>query len=161
MFETEDNLFDLKPLDKKQRLQQSRKQTNEFQKWVKDWLNNTRQFKVWRNNNIPSTRHEVVVEEIPAFDKDGNPIIIKTEHVKVHFKKNQKEVSTFDLIGFRKSDGKHVEIEIKTGKDKLDDDQLIHLKALQASGCISFATRDKLMFLEQIKPYVEEKRPAF
>jgi hypothetical protein len=163
MFEEdyEENLFGLKGITKKQKLQQSRKLTNEFQTFVKNWLNKTGQFRVWRNNNIPSTRHEVIVEEIPAYDAEGNAVIIKTEHVKVHFKKNQKEVSTFDLIGFRIRDGKHLEIEIKTGKDKLDEDQVKHLKALQASGCISFATANKQMFFEQIRPYIEDKPLAF
>jgi hypothetical protein len=163
MFEEdyEENLFGLKGITKKQKLQQSRKLTNEFQTFVKNWLNKTGQFRVWRNNNIPSTRHEVIVEEIPAYDAEGNAVIIKTEHVKVHFKKNQKEVSTFDLIGYRIRDGKHVEIEIKKGKDELDEDQEKHLKLLQASGCISFATKDKTMFLHQIAKFIEEKPLAF
>lgn len=160
--EPENDLFGLvSGISKKQKLQKSRQLTNEFQSWVKNWLNKSGQFKVWRNNNIPSTRHEVVVEEIPAYDAEGKPVIIKTEHVKVHFKKNQKEVSTFDLIGFRIKDGKHVEIEIKTGKDKLDEDQEKHLKALQASGCIAFATSTKEMFFHQIAPFIEEKPLAF
>lgn len=157
-----ENLFgNSAELSKKERLQKSRKLTNEFQKYVKDWLNKTGQFKVWRNNNIPSTRHEVIVEEIHAFDAEGNPVIIRTEHVKVNFKKNQKEVSTFDLIGFRIKDGKHLEIEIKTGKDRLDDEQKKHMNHLRASGCISFAVGDKNTFLTVIAPFVEEKPLAF
>lgn len=158
---TEDLFGSQKELSRQDKLRASRKLTNTFQTWVKDWLNDSRQFKVWRNNNIPSTRHEAVIEFIDAFNEHGQPVRIKTETVKVHFKKNQKEVSTLDLIGFRIRDGRHVEIEIKTGKDKLDADQQTHLNALQASGCISFATGDKHTFLQQIAPYMEEKKLAF
>lgn len=150
-----------KELSRQDKLRASRKLTNAFQSWVKDWLNDSKQFKVWRNNNIPSTRHEAVIEFIDAFNEQGQPVRIRTEHVKVHFKKNQKEVSTFDLIGFRIKDGKHLEIEIKTGKDKIDAGQQEHMNALQASGCISFAASDKFTFLQQIKPYMDEKPLAF
>lgn len=131
------------------KMRASRKVTNEFQAWVIKYLNDSMQFKAWRNNNIPSTRIEVIKEE-------G-----KEDVTKVHYKKNQKTVSTLDVIGFRISDGKHLEIEIKTGKDKLDKDQLSHLTDLQKSGCISFATGDKHTFMQQITPYMEERKLAF
>lgn len=157
-----DNLFgEVKELSRSDKMRASRKITNKLQSDVIDYLNNSMQFKVWRNNNIPSTRHQVVIEKIPSFDKDGNPIEIITEHVKVNFKKNQKTVSTFDIIGFRLSDGKHLEIEIKSGKDKLDVDQKLHMDHLQASGCISFATGDKASFEIHIKPFMMDKKLAF
>jgi hypothetical protein len=157
----EDLFGTTKDLSRMDKLRASRKVTNDFQRWVLDYLNSTGDFKVWRNNNIPSTRHQVIKEVIKAFDANGNPIEIVTEHVKVNFKKNQKTVSTFDIIGFRIKDGLHLEIEIKTGKDQLDHEQKLHMNDLQASGCISFATGNKQMFLVQIKPYIEEKPLPF
>lgn len=148
------DLFETKlELTRHQKLIKSRKITTDLTKKIIDYLNDSGCFKVWRNNNIPSTRHEVVEEIINAFDRLGNPIEIKTEHVKVNFKKNQKTVSTLDLIGYRISDGLHLEIEIKTGKDKLDSDQQSHLNDLQKSKCISFATSNFEAFLIQIQPY--------
>lgn len=157
-----EDLFGIeKQLSRQDKMRKSRKLTNEFQAFVINFLNDTGQFKVWRNNNIPSTRHEVVKEVINAYDKDGNEIEIITEHVKVNFKKNQKTVSTFDLIGYRISDGLHLEIEIKVGKDKLDEDQQSHMNDLQKSGCISFATGSKETFLLQIEKYMVEKALMF
>lgn len=148
------DLFETKPeLTRHQKLVKSRKITTDLTKKIIDYLNNSGCFKVWRNNNIPSTRHEIVEEIIQAFDKDGNPIEIKTQHVKVNFKRSQKTVSTLDIIGFRLVDGLHIEIELKTGKDRLDADQQSHLNDLQKAKCISFATSDFEMFLIQIEPY--------
>lgn len=157
-----ENLFGVtKELTRTEKLRKSRKATNEFQKWVIDWLNDSGQFKVWRNNNIPSTRHQIVTNVIHAFDKEGNPIEIITEHVKVNFKKNQKTVSTFDVIGFRKKDGLHLEIEIKVGKDTLDTDQKDHMNDLHTSKCVSFAVGDKYTFEQQISRWMDAKTLAF
>lgn len=157
----EDLFGSSKELTRAEKMKISRKATTEFSREVINWLNNSGAFKAWRNNNIPSTRHSIERVIIPSFDKDGNAIEIVTEHVKVNFKKNQKTVSTLDLIGYRISDGKHLEIEIKTGKDKLDLDQQSHLNDLQAAGCISFATGDMHTFRQQIKPYLTDKPLAF
>ncbi len=144
-------------LSKREKLLKSRKVTTDLTKKIIDHLNNSGCFKAWRNNNIPSTRHEVVTEIIHAFDKDGKTIEIKTEHVKVHFKKNQKTVSTLDIIGFRLADGMHLEIEIKTSSDTLDTDQQKHLSDLQRAKCISFATGKFETYLLQIEPYKKYK----
>lgn len=157
----EDLFGKIKELTRIEKLRASRKATNEFQTWVIKWLNDTGQFKAWRNNNIPSTRHQIVEEVFNVFDKDGNPMQIKTQHVKVNFKKNQKTVSTFDIIGFRKSDGRHLEIEIKKGKDTLDAEQLEHMNDLQDAKAISFATGNKETFLLQIDKFVTQRKLAF
>lgn len=161
MATTENQLTILgKELTRQEKLKKSRKITTDLTRKIIDWLNDTGYFIVWRNNSIPSTRHEVVKETINAFDKDGNPIEILTEYVKVHFKKNQKTISTLDIIGYR-SDNVHTEIEIKTGNDKLDKEQKEHLSNLQKAGCVSFATSDFNSFKEQIKPFLFEKVNAF
>lgn len=156
-----ETLFEVKELSRNEKLKKSRKITNDLTRFVIDYLNGTGQYKVWRNNNIPSTRHSVVTEVINAFDGQGNPIEIVTEHVKVNFKKNQKTVSTLDVIGYRLWDGCHTEIEIKTGRDKLDPEQAEHLADLQKSGCISFVVTNEKSFIEQINPFLKSKLLAF
>ena len=47
-----------------------------------------------------------------------------------------------DIIGFRKSDGKMIAIEIKTGKDKLSIWQENFISELSQAGGISFIARD-------------------
>jgi hypothetical protein len=156
-----ETLFNVPTLSRNEKLKKSRKVTTDLTRLVIDYLNATRQFKVWRNNSIPSTRHEVVKEVINAFDAQGNPIEIVTEHVKVHFKKNQKTVSTLDIIGVRLWDACHTEIEIKTGKDKLDKEQAEHLADLQKAGCVSFVVTDEQSFLIQIEKFLKPKVLAF
>ena len=53
-----------------------------------------------------------------------------------------KKKGVFDVNGFRKSDGKHIEIEIKWGKDKVSDDQKRHFKALESAGAICYVARN-------------------
>ena len=156
-----DTLFEVKELSRHEKLKKSRKITTDLTRFVIDYLNATGQFKCWRNNSIPSTRHEVVTDVIKAFDADGNPIEIVTEHVKVHFKRSQKTVSTLDVIGVRLWDACHVEIEIKTGKDKLDPEQAEHLADLQKAGCVSFVVADEQSFLIQIEKYLKPRELAF
>jgi len=57
----------------------------------------------------------------------------------------------FDIVGFRISDGKHLEIEIKTGKDKLSYDQIIHLEKLISAKCIAFVVKTFDDYIEMIE----------
>lgn len=156
------NLFGKeKHLTRSEKMQITRKQTNEFQSWVIDWLNNSGQFKAWRVNNIPSTRLANEKKQLEAETLTGEPITVIATIPVVYHKKNQKQFSIFDVCGFRLSDGKHLEIEIKTKNDTLDKDQKEHMSDLQTTGCISFATGDKHSFLLQIMPYMAEKQLAF
>lgn len=47
----------------------------------------------------------------------------------------------FDVCGFRKSDGRHIEIEIKWGRDKMSDHQLRHFDDLKKAGAIAYVCR--------------------
>lgn len=59
------------------------------------------------------------------------------------YRKNPtQKKGVFDIAGFRKSDGRHLEIEIKWGRDKMSDDQIRHLDDLQSAGAICFVARD-------------------
>jgi len=127
------------------KLIKSKKATNEFTAFVIKYLNDSGKFVAWRSNNTPSTRIEVIKEE-------G-----KEDIVKVHFKKNQKTIAVLDVTGYRVSDGKHLQIEIKVGKDTLKPDQKQHLQAMQKAGCISFVTSTKHDFMLQITPFMEQK----
>jgi hypothetical protein len=52
----------------------------------------------------------------------------------------------FDICGFRKSDGRHVEVEIKIGKDQPSDFQTKHFHELREAGAIALIARDFDMF---------------
>lgn len=68
------------------------------------------------------------------------------------FRKNPTSLKgVFDIIGFRDSDGKHIEVEIKTGRDRMSEDQKWHLTRLQASNCIALIVKDFDDFEKQIK----------
>lgn len=54
-----------------------------------------------------------------------------------------------DIIGFRKSDGKFLGIEIKTGKDKLSVHQEIFLAEAKTSGAICFVVNDSFKDFEK------------
>jgi len=47
-----------------------------------------------------------------------------------------------DIIGFRKSDGKFLAIEVKTGRDKLSIFQTMFLEDVNTAGGIAFEVRD-------------------
>jgi hypothetical protein len=47
----------------------------------------------------------------------------------------------FDVCGFRKSDGRHLEIEIKFGRDKMSSDQMDHFDDLKKAGAIAYVCR--------------------
>lgn len=71
------------------------------------------------------------------------------------FRKNPQILNgVFDIVGFRKSDGKHIEVEIKTGRDKLSPDQLQHLDELKRGKCIFFIVKDFDDFYKQFKSSV-------
>lgn len=133
------------PLDKvaqrKARNNASRAATGALTGAVINFLNMSG-FKVWRNNNIPSTVQKVQI------NPDGS------KQISQRYKAGMIKVATLDIIGFRKRDGAHVEIEIKSGKDSLSKEQREHLAELQKAGCISFAVKDFDTFREQIKPYL-------
>lgn len=70
------------------------------------------------------------------------------------FRKNQTSLKgVFDIIGFRQSDGKHIEIEVKTGKDKMSEEQLWHLTKLKASNCICLVVKDYDDFEQQFNKF--------
>lgn len=66
------------------------------------------------------------------------------------FRKNPTSLKgVFDIIGFRESDGKHIEIEVKTGRDKMSEEQLWHLTKLKSSNCICLVVKDYYDFEKQ------------
>lgn len=60
----------------------------------------------------------------------------------VYRKNPTQKKGVFDICGFRKSDGRHLEIEIKWGRDKMSADQLRHLDDLEKSGAIVYVCHD-------------------
>ncbi len=64
----------------------------------------------------------------------------------------------FDVCGFRKSDGRHLEIEIKWGRDKMSADQLRHLDDLESSGSLCFVARDFDQFEQWFNSLDQKKK---
>jgi len=106
--------------------------TNNLTKSIVSWLNYNG-FVAWRNNNnsVYSVKQQV-------------------------FRKNPlQKLGVFDIIGFRKSDGKHIEIEIKTGRDRISDSQINHLNELCLNNCIGFVVNDFDGFIFCIRNYLK------
>lgn len=95
-------------------LQQS---TNELTQSVIKYMT-VRGFKVWRQNN--------------------GGVYDPTKRV---FRKNSSTPGISDVIGFRKKDALFVALEIKTGKDKLSDEQIQFLKDVNDAGGIGIEVR--------------------
>lgn len=65
----------------------------------------------------------------------------------IYRKNPQKKKGVFDICGFRIQDGRHLEIEIKVGKDRLSDYQKRHLADLEKAGALCFVARNFDEFL--------------
>lgn len=155
------DLFGSAELSRSDKMRISRKATNKLTADAIAWLNDTQQFTVHRQNNIPSTRLSKKMIEVPGlYDKDGKPFPFSYEEVTVSFKSNQKQFALLDIAGFRK-DGLHIEIEVKTGHDTLKQDQKDRIKSIKEAGGISFAFSDMEMLKLFIQPYLEERKLAF
>lgn len=156
----EDLFGSKKELSRSDKMRLSRKATNELTSDAINYLNKTNQFMVHRQNNIPSTRlsKKEIIHNV--FDKEGNPVIIKYEEITVSFKSNQKQFALLDIAGFTKH-GIHIELEVKTGNDKLKSDQADRIKSIKDTGGISFVFDSMKTLKVQIKPFLEERKPAF
>ncbi len=138
-----------KQLSPKEKLIKSRKATTDLTKEIIQWLNDSGQFIAWRQNNIPSTRTEVIIKP------DG------TKDTKFHFKKNNVTFKLLDIAAIQIETGIYCEFELKKGADKLSEGQKERIRSLKAANAICFAFYDKETFMHQIKPFVREREPAF
>ena len=58
------------------------------------------------------------------------------------FRKNPNaKLGVPDIIGFRRTDGKAVYVEIKTGNDKLSPAQVTFIEEAQKAGCIALVAK--------------------
>tara|TARA_R110000796_G_scaffold96178_1_gene201759 strand:+ start:3344 stop:3739 length:396 start_codon:yes stop_codon:yes gene_type:complete len=62
--------------------------------------------------------------------------------LKIYRKNRHHKHGVFDICGFEKKGGRHVEIEIKIGRDKMSDDQRRHFVDLSEAGALVFVARD-------------------
>lgn len=148
--ESQSTLFKTpKQLTKREKLVKSRKKTTDLTKEIIQWLNDSEQFIAWRQNNIPSTRTEIIIKP------DG------TKDTKFHFKKNNVTFKLLDIAAVHIETGKYCEFELKTGTDKLSEGQKERLQSLKKANAICFAFYDKETFMHQIKPFIRERKPAF
>jgi hypothetical protein len=148
-----------KQLSRNEKLRKSKKVTADLTSECIDYLN-ANGFICHRSNNFPSqriTRKPIVIN---AFDATGKPLVIKYEEVNINYKKNNIKNTILDISGFR-NDGIHTELEVKSGKDELSDEQIKRIKDIKAAGGISFAFKDKESFLWQIKPFIKPRALAF
>ena len=94
--------------------------TNATTKAIIRYLLLTGKYKAWRNNNGA------------IFDRKRNC-----------FRKNPSALlGIADICGYRKSDGKAIYVEIKTGKDKLSPEQILFLEDARKANCIVFEVKD-------------------
>ena len=102
--------------------------TNEVTKNIIRFLNYSG-FKAWRNNNgaVYSVKRKTFLK---------NPL---------------HQLGVPDVIGFRLSDGKALFVEIKTGRDKLSDDQIRFLEIAKKAGCIAFKASNSHEVLTELK----------
>lgn len=164
-----DNLFGPeKDLSRSDKMRISRKVTTDLTKKVIDFLNDSQQFQVHRSNNFPSPRITKVKTEFKYIDHSGNAQVFEYEDVKIHFKKYNIKEAILDISGFvlpyNGNDdiaGHHVEIEVKTKKDTLSDEQIKRIADVKGAGGISFVFDTFETFMIQIKPYMKEKLYAF
>jgi hypothetical protein len=68
------------------------------------------------------------------------------------FRKNpSQKKGVSDIIGFRKSDGRHIEVEIKIGKDKESMYQILHHEDLNKGHCIAIVAKTFHQFETDLK----------
>lgn len=164
----EDLFGNTKELSRSEKAKKSRKVTSDLTRWAIDFLNDSQQFQVNRSNNFPSpriTKSKTVFEYI---DQEGNPQKFEYDEVSIHFKKGNIKESILDISGFvlpyNGNDslaGKHIEIEVKTGKDSLSEGQIKRIEDIKKAGGISFMFDSKDSFMHQIRPFMVEKKLAF
>lgn len=85
-------------------------------------------FKVWRNNN-----GAVYSVKRGAFLKNPNHLL-----------------GVPDIIGHSKVTGQAVYVEIKTGKDKLSEAQILFIKEAKNAGCAAYVVKDVDDLINQI-----------
>lgn len=60
----------------------------------------------------------------------------------IYRKNPTQKKGVFDICGFRRSDGRHLEIEVKVGKDRLSEYQQRHLEDLERAGALFFIAKN-------------------
>ena len=88
-------------------------------------------FKAWRNNNIPT------------FDAKRNI-----------YRANTTKKGISDIIGFQRSTGRFLAVEIKNGKDKLSAEQKVFLEDVKNGGGIAMVIYN-MTDVENIKEVVK------
>ena len=86
-------------------------------------------FKVWRNNN-----NAVYSVKQKTFRKNPTTLL-----------------GVPDIIGYRKSDGKAIFVEVKTGPDKLSPHQINFLDEAERSSCLVFIAKTYDQFVHDFE----------
>lgn len=161
------NLFNLKEHTRSEKMKVSRGATTDLTREAIDWLNNTQQFHVNRSNNFPSPRITKTKAVFKYQDSNDDEQTFEYDDVKIHFKKNNIKEAILDISGFvlpynsNRYYGRHLEIEVKTGKDSLSEEQILRIATIKAAGGISFVFDSMETLKIQIKPFMVEKKMAF
>lgn len=87
-------------------------------------------FEVWRNNNAA------------VYDRKIGG-----------FRRNSTKLGVPDIIGFQKKTGRAIYVEIKTGSDRLSDEQRAFLINALENGCIAFECRSIDDITRRLKQY--------
>lgn len=89
-----------------------------------------RGFIVWRNNNVA------------VYDRKIGG-----------FRSNSTKLGVPDIIGYQRKTGRAIYVEIKTGKDRLTDEQRAFLIEALKNGCIAFECRSVEDITRRLKQY--------
>jgi hypothetical protein len=156
----EDLFGSSKQLSRSEKMKISRKATTDLTFQIIKWLNDSGQFRVHRSNNFPGQRIVRKKMVYSCFNSKGEPVDFEYDSVEIFFKANNIKETILDISGFIlpyngnvNLAGKHLEIEVKTGKDSLSDGQIQRINDVSAAGGVSFVFDSMETFLIQIKKY--------
>lgn len=163
------DLFETQPeLTRHEKLLKAKKITAALTAWAIDFFNNSGQFQVNRSNNFPSQRITRTKEVFKYRDSNNDEQSFEYEKVEIHFKKGNIKETILDISGFvlpyngnDKWASKHIELEVKTGKDSLSEGQIKRISDITKAGGISFYFSNKETFLLQIKKFMVDRKLAF
>ena len=107
--------------------------TGELTKTILRWLN-LNGFKAWRNNTTG------------VWDAK-----------KKVFRKHHGLLGVSDILGYQKGTARFIAVEVKFGKDKLSDDQILFLDEAKKGGAFAIAAYSFADFLLKIEEYLKEE----
>lgn len=130
--------------------------TNLFTNQVIGYLNQDG-FVVWRNNTMGVFDPKKAAQKLLAYVKSVLSRKAKLDIKAISkilnscYRKHHGRKGIPDIIGYRKSDGKFISVEVKVGKDQLSIEQKYFIQQAQKNNTIAIVARCMNDVLEGIK----------